>query len=244
MIKKIKFIIITLLVAAIAYKLYSYIPYRMEFSGHYDKIWAHRNNSIEKANFTEKYFNGIELDLVYHKNENFLDVNHPPAESIHLNLDNYVAALKKQPYLWLDIKNLKVENAPFILGKLQQIIQKYKYPLSKILIETRYPDALEIFTKYGFKTSYYLPYLYQLDPTSVEKELLNIQKTLLQQQNIGISFYYKDYELIHKLYPNKTKYTWITDGVRQRNFKLARKILNDTTVKVVLIRIKTFKGHR
>ncbi len=244
MIKKIKIAFIIVLSSAVAYILYSYVPYRFEFAGHYDKIWAHRNNSIEKANITENYFKGLELDLVYHKNEDFLDVNHPPATSIHLSFDNYVAALKKQPFLWLDIKNLKENNASLILNKLQQIIQKHKYPLSKILVETRYPNALVHFTKYGFKTSYYLPFLYKLDSVNVKKELLNIQKTLDLQQNIGISFYYRDYELIRNLYPNKTKYTWITDGVRQRNFKLAKKILNDTTVKVVLIRFKTFKGHR
>jgi len=244
MIKKIKLFIISTIIAAMLYFLYSYIPYRIEFYGHYDKIWAHRNNSIKKANITEKYFKGIELDLYYQENGNFLDVNHPPAKSIHLSFSDFLAALKRQPFLWLDIKNLNSSNSQVILLSLQKALQKHHYPIYKILIETRFPKVLPPFTKLGFRSSYYLPYLFNIDSVNRKKELLSIQKNLKQQNDIGISFNYNDYELIHKLYPNRIKYTWIIDGLRHRNFNTSKKILNDTTVKVVLIRIKTLKGHR
>ena len=221
------------------------MPYRIEYFGHYNKIWAHRNNSIYKANTSEKYFKGIELDLVFNEKEGFLDVNHPPAKSIHLDFANYISKLKKQPYLWLDIKNLNVNNAKIIYDELINIINSNNYPKAKILIETRFPEALPIFTSSGFKTSYYLPFgLSKMKDSILNNNLNQIKKILTEQPKIGISSNYKDYEIMHVNFPNKIKYTWITDGLRHRNYNVTNQLLNDSTVAVVLVSFKTLKGHR
>ncbi len=244
MTKWIKRVIIFIIVIFFFKNLYKYLPYRLEFLGHYDKIWAHRNNSIAKANIASKYFKGIELDLVYDKENNFLDVNHPPTKSIHLSFSDYIASLNKQPYLWLDIKNLKQYNNDLILSKLVSIFSKNDYSKSKILIETRFPEALPLFENNGFKVIYYLPYnMFKMNPDQLNKSLNIIRKVLEKQPNIGISSNYLDYTILNKYFPNRKKYMWITQGLRERNFKLINKVLNDKTVEVVLISFKT-TNHR
>lgn len=245
MTNKIKYIFSILIILFFFWKIYQYIPYRIEYLGHYDKIWAHRNNSINKANTSEKYFKGIELDLVFNQKEDFLDVNHPPTKSIHLDFANYVSKLDRQPYLWLDIKNLNNNNAKLIYDKLIDIINLNNYPKTKILIETRFPEALSSFTSSGFKTSYYLPFgLSKMNDSILNNTLNHIRKVLNEQSEIGISADYEDYEIIRKNFPNKIKYTWIIDGLRQRDYKVTNRILNDSTVAVVLVSFKTFNGHR
>ena len=244
MIKWIKRILLFIIVIFVVKKFYKYLPYRLEYFGHYDKIWSHRNNSIAKANTALKYFKGIELDLMYNKKEDFLDVNHPPAKSINLSFHNYIKNLDKQPYLWLDIKNLKLENTEEILRILNNIFSENNYPKNKVLIETRFPKALPVFEKNGYKTIYYLPYeMYKFSNKKLDSSIQKIKSMLRHQPNVGVSFNYLDYTIINKHFPNRQKYIWMIDGLLSRNYKLAKKTLNDTNVKVVLINYKT-KSHR
>ena len=60
--RSVLFIILTVFIARFAYK---YSPKRIEFLGHYEKVGAHRVNSIEKLTAALDYFEIIELDLVY-----------------------------------------------------------------------------------------------------------------------------------------------------------------------------------
>lgn len=227
--------------------VYSYSPYKLDFLGHYDKIWAHRANSINKLHSAIKYYKGVELDLVYDEEKDLLDVNHPPSKSVGLNFSDYILSMPNtnKVYLWLDIKNLKKENSDKILKKLLHIFKEKEYDLNKILIETRYPESLVNFTKLGFKTSYYLPFrLYKKDEKELEKEIYNIRKVLKSQPNIGISTNHKNYKIIAKYFPKQTKYIWDLVFTLNTNVFLTRKILNDKTVKVVLVNYKALKGNR
>jgi len=215
--------------------LYRYNPYRVSFLGHYDKIWAHRVNDQKKLLSAAKYFEGIELDLVYLEGKNILDVNHPPAPSNGLTLEAYLSAIEEGsfPFLWLDIKNLDAQNNTQIFDKLQSIFSARKYPLDKVLIETRYPEALPRFSEAGYITSYYLP----VNPS--EKTPM-IASVLQSQPNIGISTSYKNYEAISEAFPKKSKYIWILNHSKINEHRLVRTILKDTTVKVVLVPYRPF----
>jgi len=47
-----------------------------------------------------------------------------------------------------------------------------------------------------------------------------------------------------KEFPTRDKYFWITSSIRKHGFSTPKKILKDSTVKVVLISYKVIKGHR
>lgn len=240
-----KRILFGLIICVICIFIYRYNPYRVEFVGHYNKVFAHRVNSIEKLNSSLRYFNGVELDLVYLNKK--LDVNHPPATSIGLSFSDYFKNIpvSKTPFLWLDIKNLNSENSNEILILLQTIFKERNYPLNKILIETRYPEALPLFTNSGYKTSYYLPSGLGLKTEKeLELETNKIDSILETQPEIGISSDYRDYNVMNQNYPNKTKYLWMLTSVTKRWFSETRPILKDSTVEVVLVNYKSFSGNR
>lgn len=241
-----KILILALVLASIAY-FYKFSPKRIEFLGHYNKVFAHRVNSIEKQNQALKYFKGIEFDLVYLKAKDVLDVNHPPAESIGLTFENYLKNIKNKshPFLWLDIKKLDTTNEAGILLKLNTLFELKKYPKSKVLIETLSPEALPKFTKAGYLTSYYLkPGLYKLKGEALIKEVNKIKSILELQPNIGISSSFLDYDVMHEFFPNKTKYVWVLSSSYGTKYREIRTILEDETVAVVLSKFRSFTGNR
>ncbi|MDH7447463.1 hypothetical protein [Aquimarina sp. 2201CG14-23] len=227
--------------------LYRLSPYKLEFLGHYDKIWAHRVNSTEKLHSALKHYKGVELDLIYDAEKDFFDINHPPAKTINLKFEDYIATLEKSQYplLWLDIKNLKKDNETSVLNKLLEIFNKRKYPLQNVLIETRYSDALPIFTQSGFKTSYYLPYgLRNRNEEKLQATIQKIKKIINEQPEIGISTNHKDYHIIKEHFPNRTKYIWILVPIINIDFLTTREILNDDHVDVVLVNYVSLRGNR
>lgn len=226
---------------------YRYSPYKVEYLGHYNKIWAHRVNSTEKLESALKFFNGIELDLVYDSEKNILDVGHPPTPSINLSLEMYVSHINssEKPYMWLDIKNLNSKNKNIIFQKLMSIFSDKEYPLEKILVETRYPEALPQFSAAGFKTSFYMPYgLSEMPEEMRDLEIQKIRNVLNQQPNLAISSNYIDYEIMRKAFPQISKYFWITSSITKHGFATPKKILKDSTVKAVLISYKAISGNR
>ena len=227
---KIKAGVILISVLLILVVIYRFNPYRVSFLGHYDKIWAHRVNDTNKLVSAIQYFEGIELDLIYLEDTNTLDVNHPPAPSTGLTFEVYLSKIEngQRPFMWLDIKNLKASNADRIFEKLTSLFQESSYPLNMVLIESRYPEALPRFTNAGFKTSYYLP--------TKPSENINVIDSVLQSQpNIAISSSYTNYETMIASFPKKTKYIWILNHDKFKEYSLVRRILKDTTVKVVLV---------
>lgn len=226
---------------------YRYFPYKLEYVGYYDKIWAHRVDSEEKLKSALRYFEGVEVDLVYDKTHDILDVTHPPVPSIGLDLKQYITNIpsEKEPFIWLDIKNLNSKNADSILVLLIKLFKEKQYPLEKILVETRYPEALPIFHEVGFNTSYYLPSgLGEITEEQYKVEIEKINTVLKNQPEVGISSNYIDYEMMAKEFPHRDKYFWITSSVREHGFSTPRKILKDSTVKAVLISYKAIKGNR
>lgn len=245
--KKIKILILTFLGAWLLLTAYRYSPYKLEYLGHYNKIWAHRVNSKEKLNSALKFFNGIELDLVYDSEKDLLDVTHPPVPSINLSLQDYLSEISQNetPYIWLDIKNLSSENDQAVLEKLLVLFSEKKYPFEKILVESQSPETLPVFAQAGFKTSFYLPTgLLTRNTGDLEIEIKKIKEILAAQPSLSISSNYEDYEFMRTHFPNTNKYTWIINSVFTHGFSQPRKILRDTTVQAILITYKSFGGHR
>ena len=242
-----KTIIILIVFLIIFSFLYKYSPRRIEFLGHYDKVYAHRVNSLEKQKEALRYFDGIELDLVYNKGKNVLDVNHPPTKSIDLSFETYLSKIKLNdfPFLWLDIKTLDTTNADAIFLKLNTLLQDKKYPKNRILIETRSPEALKQFSASGYKTSYYLkPRLHQKKNEELLKEINVISSVLKLQPTIGISSSYEDYALMKMYFPKKIKYIWALSSPYRFKYNKVREILNDEKVEVVLSNFQSTSGNR
>lgn len=245
--KIIKKVILGLLFCVFSLFIYRYSPYKIEFLGYYDKVFAHRVNSKEKLQSALRYFDGIELDLVYKKNKNVLDVNHPPALSINLSFKDYFNNIPKSktPFIWLDIKNLTNDNSQDVLTLLISVFKEREYPLDKILIESKNPKSLIKFKEKGFLISYYLPYRLSTKQNSIIKtEINNIKKVLNQYPAMGISASYEDYQLLNKHFKRIDKYLWVITSFKNRSISEIRTILKDESVKIVLSNFNSIKGGR
>lgn len=225
---------------------YKFTPYRIEFLGHYNKIWTHRVNSLEKQEAALLFHKGIEVDLNYIEESDFLDINHLPAPSIHLSFEEYINNIpveKYYPYLWLDIKELDTLNNRRIFNKIVPILKSKKYPLEKVLVESMQPEALEIFENAGFKTSYYLPwYLLDLSEKELSEEIKSLKRIEKNFPKTAFSTNTAQYELIKKSFPDKKLYLWAEGHRPIKNYFLFRKILKDDKVIAVLSPYRSYKG--
>jgi hypothetical protein len=140
----------------------------------FDKIWVHRVNSVEKLKQSEAIFSGVELDLVFNRDGagGTFDVNHPPADSIDLSLDDYLSNSDPPGSMtdWLDIKNLTDQNKREVLARLQWIVKRHDLRTDQIIAESPKFEALRQLSEGGLLTSYYLPTLDVAEMTTAEHE--------------------------------------------------------------------------
>ena len=250
-VKRIKYFIFTSITLAIGIIVYHQIPFKFEHVGYNEKIWAHRVNSIEKLNYTQEKYSGIELDIMFDKATLSFDVNHPPAESINLNLDNYFSKidLEKELNIWLDFKNLNEANRYEALNRLLELAEKFNLNKKKLIVESQLPEYLDIFSKAGFTTSYYLPVgLSGLKEKDLLPKIEQIKDNIRQYPTTAISTNINDYELITNYFPKEEKYLWSIDKTYTsrffKNYLLMRKALKDPTVKSILVRVNKNIGRR
>ncbi len=226
----------------ILFWLYKHSPKKIEFLGHYEKIGAHRVNTLNKLESSLANFDAIELDLVYVPETNILDVHHPPSPSTGLSFETYFNYLtNKDTFIWLDIKNLDTNNAGLILKLLNKIVAQKSYPKDKILIETRFPEKLALFAAQGYKTSYYLQQnLYKLKGEAFISEIKKIETTLASQPKLGISTEHFDYEILKEYFPKTTKYFWCIRHSKIGDYNVVRTMLKDESVALVLVNYNPF----
>lgn len=231
----------------VIYNIYAYLPYRLEYIGHIDKIHSHRVNTITKLKQANRYYSGIELDVYYDDENNVYDIFHPPVESIGLTLDVYFSNIKnKELKIWLDFKNLTERNSEDAIDRLEYLINKYNLNKNVFLIESKNIKALQSVNKRHFLTSYYVPsHLYE--SSSLYKD--SIYGVIKHNSDQHISFSHQNYEDLQRAFPLRTKYVWTLYGkpISRSRFKqvsITREILRDTTVKRMLVPFKSIGGNR
>jgi hypothetical protein len=181
-----------------------------------DKILVHRVNSVEKLLEVKDNYAGVEFDVMYDSVSNFLDVNHPPAPSIQLDISDYLSnsSSSKGTIYWIDFKNISALNKDISLLKLNKIAEDLNIPKNRIIIETTLPKFIKGFKKEGYLTSYYLPpYLHTQEKDSLAYYIAEIEVTSKKYATDYISFNYKDYSIIKEYFPNTKKLSWFTGEV-------------------------------
>lgn len=244
--KKIIFIIV--LITAVA--VYIFNPYKLEYIGYQSKVWTHRVNTLEKLNYTQKFYDGIELDLVFDSISNTFDVNHPPDPTINLDLGTYFSNINnKEVKLWLDFKNLSEMNAEKSAEILDQLTKKHSLKRENILVESPEISCLQDFKNKGFKTSFYLPQLVGLaDESNLILTIDTIKQLLVKYPTSGISCNANAYEVIKQYFKNEKKYLWHIykpySCYQIKNYRDFRKYVSDSTVEAVLIQVALPVGNR
>lgn len=252
MMKEIKFkkLIALLLILSVIGIVYIFNPYKLEHIGHRDKIMAHRVNSLEKLSYTENFYSGVELDLMYDAGKQTFDINHPPTPSIGLDLKTYVTHIQnKNLKLWLDMKNLSEENAAEAAKILHRIITENGIAKKNVLVESPKIQLLHYFKAEGFATSFYLPYfMYEEDEVTLKKTIDSLNTLKLKYAYDGISADVNNYEILKQHFPDDRKFLWDLHQPYSRrqvkHFKEFRKYVKDPTVEIILVRVALPIGSR
>lgn len=229
---------------------YWYIPFKIEYLGYNTKVWAHQVNTLDKLRYAQKFYNGIEVDVVYDSENNTFDVNHPPSKSIDLSLDTYFSSINDR-YLniWIDFKNLSETNSNQALEILEKIVTKYSINKQRVIIESTNAESLIKFKSSGFQTSFYLPQLANLNDDKVLIARVDSIANLLEKYpTTAISCHMNAYEVVNKYFKSNTKYLWHIYKPYGRNmvndYKDFRKMASDSAVAAILVDVTLPIGKR
>lgn len=202
------------------------------------KIWLHGVNSLEKARYADEKYSGMEIDVMFDDKQQCFDVRRPSASSVGLSLNALIAEINdpRNHFYWLDFKNLTPANKQAALSELCSLARKYNI-LSNIIVESCNPAELDVFSRRGFYTSYYLP---DIDPTSVSTEALKAHIHAISRKLAGckvnaLSANSKQYILIKKYFSGSDMLLWnFTDNPLALKL-MQYKLLKDPNVKVMLV---------
>jgi hypothetical protein len=211
-----------------------------------EKIWVHRVNSLLKQDEVINDYEGVELDIVW-TGKGF-DVNHPPAKSIGLSLEEFLENTHgfKNKGVWLDYKNLDVTNYKVSAQYLDSLITSIGISRKQIYVESKSPEYLVPFIKYNFKTSYYLPSGLRILPQdSIPSMVSSIKENVSYSSEIYLSAPFWDYQFMKEHFPERKKLLWYLGGLDNVKTKYAfYKTLMDPQVKVVLRPYRSIEGDR
>lgn len=122
------------------------------------KLWLHRCNSIEKLCELQDKYPNFEVDVVF-RSKILFDVTHDEDTTFNLNLKSYFAFMQnREGRMWLDIKNLDLQNVEDVLQGLNGFTERYGVGKDRLILESSSFKALRYLTQAGYYTSFYIPY--------------------------------------------------------------------------------------
>ena len=179
-----------------------------------------------------------ELDLVFLKNKNRYDVNHPPQKSINLSLDEYLGSIRSPDKysFWFDFKSVNQEDIHASLIKMNDLVKKYKLNKQKLVIESKNPTMLKLFKGYKYSTSYYLPTTHK-DTTIILKT-----RTIIHENGIDtVSTHADNLSYIQRhLKGIKSILLWAPElniDNKYHRVKIRKILLSDRRINVLLVRL-------
>ncbi len=206
-------------------------------------IWVHRVNGIDRLNEVKNMFSGFEIDLVYNLQNNYFDVNHPPAESIKLSLSSLINNLENpaEKHYWLDLKNINKQNCESALKRLVELSNLHDIRKNFIL-ESKCLDCLQRFSEEGFFTSKYLPFYHQMAESEMNYLIFTLSDSLNHLSVSAISQERGALSILNSKFNTCDKLVWdlSLDWKEESSRKEAKEILKDNpSIKVLLVRYET-----
>ncbi len=224
------------------------------------RVFPHRVNSIGKLQDIWKVgFRSFETDAYFKRdNLNLFRVGHDDKAMSGIDFSRLLSSVDytKIERIWLDFKNLNIDNFDDALARLQYLDNKFKVK-EKIIIESGNDSGFfKKFRDKGWHISYYLPTekILNLLKRSDARELKTLAQSLNNQANLqNLSAFSFD----ARLYPFVKQYleplidkdivyhTWWGPDLDKYDFadKLKRdRLFLDNRVKTILVRFKS-KNH-
>lgn len=206
-----------------------------------EKLWLHRANSLEKWQENAEKYPNAEVDLIFWKGK--FHVAHDTVDITALKIDDYFNELnKREGKLWLDIKNLNVENATNALCEIDSLCSLHDVDKSRLIIESDNETALSHFTHDGgYFTSYYVkaPRPSGLSEEEQKKVISELEQVANRCNVSALSFPHHWYnEISRGMKSDITLLTWdhhTGEWLFHASF-WKRKMMNDPQVKIILVK--------
>lgn len=205
------------------------------------KIYLRRVNSPQKLEELREKYVGFELDIIYHEEEDAFENSHDKNNLKEYPLEATLKYYRDWQYLWLDFKNLTLENQVAAKKCLDELSKKYNISKSKVWLESSNLEALEVFTNDGWNTSYRLPY-YNFDKVSTDKSekiKSEIEAISYSGKIRAISFADNYYSFVNSLTlnPNVSLLIWFDEKTFEelKDINHFLSILQNPRVKTVLV---------
>lgn len=176
------------------------------------KQWQKAVNTPALASALPASVNGVEMDLYFDSSANSFFVYHDSAQMSSIKLEEILSTLMERGIhasLWLDCKNLSMENVPAALDKLCKLRSKYALK-NKMLVESPNIACLPAFCDSGFYTSYYTPFFnpYNEPEALLVERIDSISKLLKRYPVSALSGYYFQAPFLLKYFPEFPILTW------------------------------------
>lgn len=240
-----KKIIFTLGLLMIFILVYHYSPYKIEHINKREKVWAYRVKTMENLDFIQNHYQGLEIDLIFDDEQQIIQVEHPNVNCPSMNLELFLKNLDENKIdgVWFDLKNLTLDNAELFSNQLEELTVDLKF---QKIVESPNVQALQFFKAKDFKISYYLPGSFYEDAEKLTSTITLIKKHLDEFEIDFLSAKMNKYPLIKQHFPEENLLFWSPRGTFHLDyFKDSwnrRKILNDSKVKILLIRLDLYSG--
>jgi len=184
--------------------------------------------------FQDRYPN-FEVDICL-RPDGKMDVTHDVGVSFALPADSFFVYLSQHPgsRMWLDVKNLTVDNQALFLCVLDSMARSNNIAPSRLVVESPQWELLEPLTLLGYVTSYYI----KMDVD--EKYIHHLQRVADSGKVRALSFPHNWYRLIKEKLDRSEMMllSWSSHRGQLRFFCSAkgRQMLNDPQLHILLIK--------
>ena len=198
-------------------------------------VWLHMVNSRDKL---ERFFNdcdGFEMDINYNDQKKYFNVSR---NNINGN-ENLADMLKDidgldQKYLWFDFKNLSDKNKKITLDALNKIAEENGLKKEKIIVESKDPISLELFSNAGYYTSFDLD-CYKWGDIERARYLISDNIEKLKQSKVDfVSSDAKYFDVVKYCFPSMPHLFWIDEATMKPKMSADYIFKNDNNTYVVI----------
>ena len=144
---------------------------------------------------------------------------------------------------WLDFKNLTVENAPKVVQLLDSIALKHNGIKSRIIIESNIPKALDILSKQGYYTSYWVPH-YENNIMGFIKFFIRTKPNLIRYRINALSAQQRMLPMLEMFYSNHHFHIWTDDYGNDQMLPKIKELSKNKSVDIILVDYKTPPPYR
>ena len=207
----------------------------------YKKVWLHRANTIEKAQYFQDKYAGLEIDITYLDSLHTFIVFHggglSEAEPVRLEQWFEEVGNANKLKLWLDFKNLSNNNKMQALTELNRLCKKYNISKNNIIVENWNAKDLSAFQENGYQISYYIPDFnpQKASKFDIQKHTYKIRKAISSYNITTISGYHYQYQFMRDSFPDQNVLIWYINNDKKVQEEYIQLANQDDKVKVLLI---------